>query len=118
MKQALPQAAGSGVLLQSLDGHALVRLVLWDDPAAASNFRPPYFPSGQTYWRRDFTLASKVSKDGPGFYIDGDSAVQWSEFLMRDPADLPELSDLVSGMVYSMMLSGPESLLAVQELHA
>ena len=116
--QPLPEGAEGELLLQSLDGATLVQIIRWETNEAAATYHAPYFPSAQAYWRREYRLVSSFAKEGETLQITADSAVQWSEFLMRDPALLPELGETVGGIVEGMTLAGPETLLATQQLSA
>ena len=116
--QPFAEGAEGELLLQSLDGATLVQIIHWETNEAAAMYRAPYFPSAQVYWRREYRLVGAFAKEGELFQITADSAVQWSEFLVRDPALLPELGEIVEGIVEGMTLAGPDTLLATQQLTA
>ncbi len=113
-----PEGAEASLLLQSRDAGTVVEVIAWQDPTAAPSFRAPYFPAAQAYWRREFTPVASVAKEGEGLAITASSHVQWSEFLLRDPGELDDLSAMVGGMVEGMTLAGPDELRTMSQLHA
>ncbi len=113
-----PAEATGQVLLRAHDGATFVELTKWQSPDRATAYTAPYFPAVQAYWRRDFAVADAFAQGDADFTITADSSVQWSEFLLRDPADMAELSETVTAMIGTMASGGETTLQAITELHA
>ncbi len=114
----LPEGTTSALILRSRDGTAVVEIVAWPDGIVSEKTATPYVPAARLYWRRDFDLVTSFAKQDQGFAVTLGDAVQWSEFLLRDPDDIDELSGMVGGMTEAMTVGGPETLLSIQQLRS
>jgi hypothetical protein len=112
----LPEGAGGQALLAARKGHVLVEITTWPSRTAAETYAVPYLPAVPAYWRRVFVV-DRVFGRVP-LEIGPDASVQWSEFLVREPARQAELARIVGGMVAAMAGGGAETLAAIGQLRS
>jgi hypothetical protein len=103
--EPLPSGALNSALLSSRSGSgpAIVRIVRWPDVRSARTYLDSIPASARARLFRWVGISAK--QNAPTVLREG-SAVQWSEFLLRDPANADELSTMVTTMTQAMAEGG------------